>query len=55
MTALIALCSSIYTSGTTFIAHDFGVSLEVSTLGVTTFLLGFASGPLLFAPLSEIM
>lgn len=55
MTALIALCSSIYTAATLSIAKEFNVSREVSTLGVTTFLLGFGTGPLLFAPLSEIM
>ncbi|KAF5866875.1 hypothetical protein ETB97_008679 [Aspergillus alliaceus] len=54
MTATIAFCSSIYTAGTTHITEYYGCSRTVATLGVTTFLLGFASGPLIFAPLSEV-
>ena len=53
MTATIAFCSSIHTAAISSIAHYFHCSRIVSTLGVTTFLLGFASGPLIFAPLSE--
>lgn len=54
MTATIAFCSSIHTAAITSIAVYFECSRTVSTLGVTTFLIGFASGPLLFAPLSEV-
>ena len=54
MTATIAFCSSIYASAIQAIADDFHCSRLVSTLGITTFLLGFASGPLVFAPLSEV-
>lgn len=54
MTATVAFSSSVYTSAISSIEQDFGTSETVSTLGVTTFLLGFATGPLLFAPLSEI-
>lgn len=54
MTGVIAFCSSIYTAGTSLITATFGCSQTVATLGVTTFLLGFASGPLIFAPLSEV-
>ena len=54
MTATIAFCSSIYTAAIESIADHYGCSRIVSTLGVTTFLLGFAIGPLLFAPLSEV-
>jgi DHA1 family multidrug resistance protein-like MFS transporter len=55
MIAIIAICSSIYTAATLPIADDFGVSREVSTLGVTTFLLSFTSGPLVFDPLPEVV
>lgn len=55
MTATIAFCSSIYTAAILDIADNYGVSREISTLGVSTFLLGFASGPLIFAPLSEVV
>lgn len=53
MTATIAFCSSIHTAAISNVAQYFHCSRVVATLGVTTFLLGFASGPLIFAPLSE--
>ena len=55
MTATIAFCSSIHTAAITSVALHFNCSRTVSTLGVTTFLLGFASGPLIFAPMSEVL
>lgn len=54
MTATIAFCSSIHTAAISSIAEDLNCSRTVATLGVSTFLLGFASGPLIFAPLSEV-
>ncbi|GFF26121.1 uncharacterized MFS-type transporter C530.15c [Aspergillus lentulus] len=45
---------NIYTAAIPSISHAYGCSSTVATLGITTFLLGFASGPLLFAPLSEV-
>ncbi|GJN82735.1 hypothetical protein PLIIFM63780_006280 [Purpureocillium lilacinum] len=54
MTAIVAFCSSIHTAAITAVANDLDCSITVSTLGVSTFLIGFASGPLLFAPLSEM-
>lgn len=54
MTATIAFCSSIHTAAIPAIAKDLSCSSTVATLGVTTFLLGFGTGPLIFAPLSEI-
>lgn len=54
MTATVAFCSSIYTAAIEAIAVHYHCSRLVSTLGLSTFLLGFAVGPLLFAPLSEI-
>ncbi|KAK5625003.1 hypothetical protein RRF57_000719 [Xylaria bambusicola] len=54
MTAAIAFCSSIHTAAISSVQETFACSRIVSTLGVTTFLLGFGSGPLLFAPLSEV-
>ncbi|KAF5615591.1 major facilitator superfamily transporter [Fusarium tjaetaba] len=53
MTATIAFCSSIYTAAIPAISQDLNCSDIVTTLGVTTFLLGFGTGPLIFAPLSE--
>ncbi|CZR67442.1 related to synaptic vesicle transporter SVOP and related transporters (major facilitator superfamily) [Phialocephala subalpina] len=46
--------SSAYTGGIRHIMQQFSVSQEVATLGVSLFVLGFAIGPLLWAPLSEL-
>lgn len=54
MTATITFCSSIHDAAIGGVATTFACSKTVATLGLTTFLLGFATGPLLFAPLSEV-
>ncbi|PSN64095.1 MFS general substrate transporter [Corynespora cassiicola Philippines] len=54
MTATITLAASIHASAARGVAADFGCSATVATLGVTTYMLGFGVGPLLFAPLSEV-
>jgi hypothetical protein len=54
MTATITFCSSIHTPAIGGIVDTFKCAKTVATLGVTTFLIGFATGPLLFAPLSEV-
>ncbi|KAH8807994.1 MFS multidrug transporter [Xylogone sp. PMI_703] len=54
MTAMIAIASSIYSAAIPSIAARYKCSQTIATLGITTFLLGFGSGPLLFAPLSEV-
>jgi len=46
--------SSIFSSASPFIARQFGISNEVGILGLSLYLLGFAFGPVLFAPLSEL-
>ncbi|KAI5304958.1 hypothetical protein KEM56_005622, partial [Ascosphaera pollenicola] len=46
--------SSIFSAGEDRMAAHFGVSQEVITLGITLFVLGFATGPVLWAPLSEL-
>ncbi|RAL17085.1 MFS transporter [Aspergillus homomorphus CBS 101889] len=53
-TLAVALVSSAYTGGIVEIEKDFGIGTEVATLGVSLFVLGFAIGPLLWAPLSEM-
>ncbi|KAI9727718.1 MAG: MFS siderochrome iron transporter 1 [Chrysothrix sp. TS-e1954] len=53
-TIAVALLSSVYAGGREDIVHEFDISDEVFTLGVSLFVLGFALGPLLWAPLSEI-
>ena len=49
-----SLTSTAYTAGIIQIMEEFGCSQEVATLGVSLFVLGFAIGPLLWAPLSEL-
>ncbi|KAI9370814.1 major facilitator superfamily domain-containing protein [Aspergillus egyptiacus] len=53
-TLAVALVSSAYTGGVAEIQAEFGIGSEVATLGVSLFVLGFAIGPLLWAPLSEM-
>ncbi|KAH8426311.1 MFS transporter [Aspergillus melleus] len=53
-TLAVALVSSAYTGGVAEIEKEFGIGSEVATLGVSLFVLGFAVGPLLWAPLSEM-
>lgn len=50
----VALVSSAYSGASKEIMAEFGASQEVTTLGVSLFVLGFAVGPLLWAPLSEL-
>jgi multidrug resistance protein len=53
-TLAVAFVSSAYSGGADEVIQTFGVSQEVYTLGVSLFVLGFAIGPLLWAPLSEL-
>lgn len=46
--------SSIFSAASPFVAEVYGVSSEVGILGLSLFLLGFAFGPVLFAPVSEV-
>ncbi|KAM0814975.1 putative Major facilitator superfamily domain-containing protein [Seiridium cardinale] len=49
-----AFTSSIFSAATTYVAAEFGVSSEVGILGVSLYVLGFATGPTFWAPLSEL-
>lgn len=53
-TLTAAFTSSIFSAGTASIAVEFGVSSEVGLLGVSFYVLGFAFGPSLWAPFSEL-
>jgi hypothetical protein len=46
--------SSVYSPAVAVVGRDYGVSQEVSLLGISFLLLGFGLGPLLWAPLSEL-
>lgn len=50
-TFLAAFGSSIFSAATGTVAKVFGVSTEVGVLGVSLYVLGFATGPLIWAPL----
>ena len=51
---VVSFCSSAFSGGIQQIMIEFSVSQEVVTLGVSLFVLGFALGPLLWAPFSEM-
>jgi sugar phosphate permease len=53
-TLAVAFVSSAYTGGVAQLLEQFRVSSEVITLGVSLFVLGFAIGPVFWAPLSEL-
>ncbi|KAJ5653215.1 Major facilitator superfamily domaingeneral substrate transporter [Penicillium lividum] len=50
----ITLTSSAYSASSVEIFEDFDISTEVFTLGLSLFVLGFAIGPALWGPLSEL-
>lgn len=50
----IAFASTAYSGAIPQVMEDFHCSSEVAELGLSLFVLGFAIGPLLWAPLSEI-
>ncbi|KFA61226.1 hypothetical protein S40285_06471 [Stachybotrys chlorohalonatus IBT 40285] len=49
-----AFTSSIFSTATGIVAAQYGVGDEVGLLGTTFYVLGFATGPTLWAPLSEL-
>ena len=53
-TFVSAFASSIFSTATQAVAREFGVSSEVGLLGLSLYVLGFAFGPILWAPLSEL-
>lgn len=53
-TMTAAFASSIFSSATLAVGAQFHVSGEVGLLGMSLFVLGFAFGPTLWAPLSEL-
>ncbi|KAK7528133.1 major facilitator superfamily domain-containing protein [Phyllosticta citriasiana] len=53
-TLAVAFVSSAYSGGVQEMMMDLGVGKEVAILGVSLFVLGFAIGPLVWAPCSEL-
>ncbi|KPI40869.1 Caffeine resistance protein 5 [Cyphellophora attinorum] len=54
LTFSVYIGSAIYTAGIQDVTRVFGVSQVAATLGLTLFVLGYALGPMIWAPLSEI-
>lgn len=52
-TLAVAFVSSAFSGGLEYIVEEFSVSTEVSILGISLFVVGFAVGPLIWAPMSE--
>ena len=53
-TLAVAFVSSAYSGSIAQMIAEFHCSDEVATLGISLFVLGFAIGPLMWAPLSEL-
>lgn len=54
-TFVSSFASAIYSSAVGHISAHFHISTEVAILGVTLYVLGFASGPTVWAPASELI
>ncbi|CAI7600327.1 unnamed protein product [Penicillium bialowiezense] len=54
MTICVTFASSVFSTATKVTAKKFNVSPEVMVLAVSLFVLGFAFGPIIFGPLSEL-
>lgn len=54
VTLCAAFGSSIFSAATATVAGAFHVSTEVGILGISLYVLGFATGPILWAPFSEL-
>ncbi|KAF9895329.1 hypothetical protein FE257_000233 [Aspergillus nanangensis] len=50
-----SFASAIFSSTIGHVSAQYGISTEVSILGVTLYVLGFASGPTVWAPASELI
>lgn len=54
VTLTAAFGSSIFSAAIGSVAQQFGISGEVGILGVSLYVLGFATGPIIWAPMSEL-
>ncbi|KAE8137645.1 major facilitator superfamily domain-containing protein [Aspergillus pseudotamarii] len=54
LTMVVAMASSIFTSAIPTVIMMYNIDREVATLGVSLYVLGFATGPLCWAPFSEL-
>lgn len=54
VTLTAAFGSSVFSAALSSVAREFGLSSEVVILGVSLYVLGFALGPIFWAPISEL-
>lgn len=52
---VVAFCSSVITPDIAGVQKEFGIANEVALLSITFFVLGFGIGPMMFAPMSEVL
>lgn len=50
----VSMGSAMFSAGTAQVAEQYHVGWSVATLGTTLFVFGFASGPVIWGPLSEL-
>ncbi|KAI1766049.1 MFS general substrate transporter [Hypoxylon sp. FL1150] len=50
----VAFVSTAYSGGVSEVIREFHISTEVAILGISLYVVGFALGPLMWAPLSEM-
>ncbi|KAH2161530.1 hypothetical protein KXW33_003062 [Aspergillus fumigatus] len=53
-TMVFAFASSIFSAAMPAVMQIYGISREVCTLGISLYVFGFAFGPLIFGPFSEV-
>ncbi|KAI9845556.1 MAG: hypothetical protein M1837_004653 [Sclerophora amabilis] len=54
MTFVCTFTSAVFSTAVNATSGEYGVSMEVTTLGTSLFVLGFAFGPIAWGPLSEL-
>lgn len=55
MTLAVTFASSVFSTATMVVAQEFNISDEVAILGTSLFVLGFAVGPIIWGPGSELL
>ncbi|KAL2360448.1 hypothetical protein RJZ56_006674 [Blastomyces dermatitidis] len=53
-TIISSFTSSLFSTATADVSRIYGISTQVAILGLSLYVLGFATGPLVWAPLSEL-
>ncbi|RAK97250.1 MFS transporter [Aspergillus ibericus CBS 121593] len=53
-TMMVSFASSVFAPAIPLVMKAYGITREVGTLGISLYVFGFASGPLIFGPFSEL-